>query len=46
MRSALESLGLPHLDVVHAGDVSFPLGPRIRALALRRLLTDLSPLDP
>jgi predicted AAA+ superfamily ATPase len=45
MRSALESLKLDTLDVVHAGSHTFPLGERIRGVALRRLLSDLKPLD-
>jgi predicted AAA+ superfamily ATPase len=44
MRTALESLRLKRLDVVHAGDRSAALGQRIRALALERLLEDLDPL--
>lgn len=44
MRSALSDLALRRLDVVHAGEHTFPLGPRIRALALRRLLDDLPAL--
>ena len=41
MRSSLENLRLDHLDVVHAGAETFPLGDRLRAVALRRLWTDL-----
>ncbi len=44
MRSALVDLRLDRLDVVHAGEATFPLGPRVRALALSRLLEDLDPL--
>jgi hypothetical protein len=43
-RSAIASLHLDRLDVVHAGEDTFSLGPRLRALAFRRLLNDLSPL--
>jgi predicted AAA+ superfamily ATPase len=39
MRSALESLRLERLDVVHAGSRTFALAPRIRAIAARELLT-------
>jgi hypothetical protein len=46
MRAALADLGLDHLDVIHAGEESYPLAPRIRAVALRRLLDDLKPLSP
>jgi uncharacterized protein len=44
MRSALADLGLDSLDVVHAGDQTFGLAPRIRAVALSRLLVDVAPL--
>ena len=44
MRSALETLELERLDVVHAGRDTSPLADRIRALSLSRLLLDLAPL--
>lgn len=44
MRSALADLDLVRLDVIHAGDDTYPLAPRIRAVALRRILTDVKPL--
>jgi hypothetical protein len=44
MRIALADLGLERLDVVHAGSETYPLAPRIRALACARLLRDLAPL--
>ncbi|TMQ71987.1 MAG: ATP-binding protein [Candidatus Eisenbacteria bacterium] len=44
-RAALEHLKLDRLDMVHAGRRTFPLGERIRAVALTRLLEDLAPLD-
>jgi predicted AAA+ superfamily ATPase len=44
MRSALENLGLAHLYVVHAGEETFPLGPKITALPLRRVWQDLDKL--
>jgi uncharacterized protein len=44
MHHALADLKLHRLDVIHAGDETFPLGRRLRAVALRRLLDDLSPL--
>jgi Domain of unknown function (DUF4143) len=44
MRSALEDLKLDSLDVVHAGEGTFDLAPRIRAVALSRLLVDVPPL--
>jgi hypothetical protein len=44
MRNALEDLRLSRLDVIHAGDETFDLAPRIRAVALTRLLVDIPPL--
>ena len=44
MRSAMQSLHLDALFVVHAGDASFSLGPKIRALAAARLTEELEPL--
>lgn len=44
MRSAFTDLALTRLDLVHAGDESFPLSRSIRAVAARRLLDDLEPL--
>ena len=44
MRHALEDLKLRKLEVVHAGESSFPLAPKIWALPVQRLLADLEPL--
>lgn len=44
MHVALEDLRLSRVDVVHAGSRSFPMHPKIRAIALGRLLDDLKPL--
>jgi hypothetical protein len=44
MHVAIADLKLERLDVVHAGDTSFPLTENIRALALSRILEDLEPL--
>jgi hypothetical protein len=44
MRTALTDLGLSRLDVIHAGDRTYGLAPRIRAVALGRLLDDVTPL--
>jgi hypothetical protein len=44
MRSALTDLRLQSLDVIHAGDETFPLGKKVRAVAFNRLLDDLKPL--
>lgn len=40
MREALENLRLERLDVVDAGDETFPLGDRIRAVAVSRITKD------
>jgi hypothetical protein len=44
MRAALSDLKLDSLDMVHAGDRTFPLTDRIRAVALSDLLDVLQPL--
>ena len=44
MRSALQSLDLEELVVLHAGAQSYPLAPRIRAMALARMRKELAPL--
>lgn len=44
MHVALGDLGLARLDVIHAGERTFPLGPRVRGVALNRVLEDLDPL--
>jgi predicted AAA+ superfamily ATPase len=44
MRAALSDLRLARLDVVHAGERTFPLNDRIRAVALSDLLDVLQPL--
>ncbi len=44
MLHAREDLRLARLDLVHAGDRTFGLGPRLRAVAFTRLLEDLGPL--
>jgi hypothetical protein len=44
MHVAVEDLRLSRLDVVHAGSTSFPMHPKIRAIALCRVLEDLQPL--
>lgn len=46
MLIALNDLKLTHLDVIHAGDETFMLSERIRAVAASRLLQDLQPLKP
>lgn len=44
MRSALSDLRLDRLEVIHAGDQTFPLADKVRAVALRRILEDLESL--
>jgi uncharacterized protein len=44
MRHALTDLKLTQLNVIHAGDHTFPLAEEIRAVALDRLLLDIEPL--
>ena len=44
MRRALTDLNLSSLDVIHAGERTFPLHEQIRAVALSRLLLDIRPL--
>lgn len=45
MHTALSDLKLDRLEVVHAGEHTFPLTESIRALSLSRLLEDLEPLE-
>ena len=42
MHAAIESLGLRELRVVHPGEKSFPMGDRIRAVALPDMLRGLA----
>ena len=44
MRSAMSSLDLTTLDVVHAGPQTFPMAEGIRALSIRDVWTRLDPL--
>ena len=44
MRIALADLRLERLDVIHAGERTYPLAERIRAVALARIQQDLRPL--
>ena len=41
MRNSIKDLELTELIVVHAGEESYPLNEKIRAVSARRLLTDL-----
>jgi predicted AAA+ superfamily ATPase len=44
MKSAMSDLRLKQLDVIHAGDETFQLDKKVRAVALSRLLKDVKPL--
>lgn len=44
MKHAIGDLRLTRVDVIHAGDGTFPLGRNMRAVAFERLLQDLHPL--
>ncbi len=44
MRNALADLKPTRLDVIHAGDKAFPLGPKTRAIPLTRIADYLKPL--
>ncbi len=44
IRNALIDLKLTRLDVIHAGEHTFPLAQKIRAVAFSRLLMDVEPL--
>ena len=41
MQTALEDLGLSRIDVIHAGEHSFPLASRIHAMPATRIYEDL-----
>lgn len=45
MRSALDTLRLSSLIVIHAGEHTFPLSDQIQAVPLSRLTTDVEPLE-
>jgi hypothetical protein len=45
MRAAVAALDLDELAVIHAGTDSYPLAPRIRAVALTRVREDVPPLS-
>jgi len=45
MRYALSDLRLQSLDVIHAGEHTFPLDKKIRAVSFRNLLKDIQPLS-
>jgi uncharacterized protein len=45
LRIAMQDLALERLDVIHAGEQTFPLARGIRAVAAKRLLEDVDPLE-
>jgi predicted AAA+ superfamily ATPase len=45
IRSAIADLQLDSVDLIHAGDQTYPLAPNVRAVAAARLLEDVEPLD-
>jgi predicted AAA+ superfamily ATPase len=45
MRAALKDLYLQRLDIIHAGEESFRLHKKVRAVSISNLLTDLHPLS-
>ncbi len=44
IHSALADLYLERLDVIHAGEDTYPLAPSVRAVPFKRLLRDIQPL--
>ncbi|MCH7667506.1 MAG: hypothetical protein IH936_16460 [Acidobacteria bacterium] len=43
MQSAFEDLELTRLDLIHAGNETFPLAARVRAVAAKDILAELKP---
>jgi hypothetical protein len=44
MHVALSDLKLERLDMLHAGENTLPLAPKIRAVAAHRVLQDVAPV--
>lgn len=44
MHAARTTLGLDRIDVIHAGEHTFPLGDELRAVAFGRIFEDVEPL--
>lgn len=44
MRSALDDLKLQRIDIIHAGEHTFDIEKKVRAVALTRILEDIQPL--
>jgi len=45
MKIAMADLKSHRLDVIHAGEETFPLGPDMRAVSLKYIFKDLAPLS-
>jgi hypothetical protein len=45
IRIAIEDLKLQRVDVIHAGEHTYPLDKRVRAVAISRLGKDLKPME-
>jgi predicted AAA+ superfamily ATPase len=45
MRSSMGTLRMTSMDVIHAGDTTFPLSEKIRAVGFSRFLRDIEPLS-
>jgi hypothetical protein len=43
IHTAVNDLGLDRLDVIHAGEYTFPMKEKVRAVAFDRLSEDLDP---
>jgi hypothetical protein len=44
MRSARDALGLDGIDLVHAGESTYPMGSGLRAVAIREAVEAIDPL--
>jgi hypothetical protein len=44
MKSALTDLKLKRLDIIHAGEETFMIERKVRAVALSRLLKEIKPI--
>lgn len=45
MRAAIDTLRLDTLDIIHAGEHTFPLADRVRAVSAQHIERDLTPLE-
>jgi len=45
MLSAIKDLNLKHLDIIYAGEKTYPLGKNIRAVPIQRMIQDIKPLN-